>query len=145
MGEKVWAGVSLASEFLPVSVGKLVNKAVDTAQDISGAQKTIKATKNNYRRVLQKTTGKTGKGYEAHHSLPQKHRAKFEEMAINIDEPGNVVWRDTKGHRKNNHALTKEWDDFMNKEKPTSKEQIYKKRDQLEYKYFGNKSETPNN
>ncbi|MBQ4449934.1 MAG: hypothetical protein II900_05825 [Prevotella sp.] len=45
--------------------------------------------------------------------------------------PGNVVWRDTKGHRKNNHALTKEWDDFMNKEKPTSKEQIYKKETNL--------------
>lgn len=64
-------------------------------------------------------------------------------MGINIDEPGNVVWRDTKGHRKNNHALTKEWDEFM-ATKPT-KEKVMEKRDALELKYFGNKGDTPNN
>ena len=149
LSEKLWAGTCLASECLPVSIGdakdagKLVNKAVDAAQDVSGAQKTIKATKNNYRRALQKATGKTGKGYEAHHSLPQKHRPEFEETGINIDEPGNVVWRDTKGHRKNNHALTKEWNAFM--EKNPTKEQVMRKRDEIELKYFGNKGDTPNN
>ena len=64
-------------------------------------------------------------------------------MGINIDEPGNVVWRDTKGHRKNNHALTKEWDAFM--EKNPTKEQVMKKRDEIELKFLGNKGDTPNN
>ena len=151
-GEKVWAGVSIASEFLPVSVGdvkdagKLVNKAVDAAQDVSGAQKTIKATKNNYRRVLQKATGKTGKGYEAHHSLPQKHREVFENMGINIDEPGNVVWRETKGHRGKSNKITQEWNTFMQKhDNNPTKEDVYKFRDQIEREYFGSKSDMPNN
>ena len=110
-----------------------------------GTEKAVKATKNTYRKALQQATGKTGKGFEAHHSLPQKHRRKFEEMGINIDTPGHVVWRETKGHRKKSNKLAKDWDNFMNKEKPTSKEQIYKKRDQIENKYFGNKSDNPDN
>ena len=103
----------------------------------------MKATKNNYRKVLQKTTGKTGKGYEAHHTLPQKWRKQFEELGINIDEPGNVVWRETKGHRKNNNKLTNDWTEFMVQN--PSKKQILKKRDELEKKYFGNKGDKPNN
>ena len=66
-----------------------------------------------------------------------------EKMDINIDEPGNVVWRETKDHRKNNSQLTKDWDEFMER-KPT-KEQVMKKRDNLENKYFGNKEDNPNN
>jgi hypothetical protein len=54
------------------------------------------ATKHNYRKVLQETTGKVGDGFEAHHTLPQKHRSEFEALDINIDEPGNVVWRKKK-------------------------------------------------
>lgn len=93
---------------------------------------------------MQKTTGKTGKGYEAHHTLPQKYRKQFEKLGINIDEPGNVVWRETKGHRKNSNKLTKEWKKIMEKN-PTTKKGVLKKRDELENKYFGNKGDNPNN
>jgi len=44
---------------------------------------------------------------------------------------------------KNNSQLTKDWDEFMER-KPT-KEQVMKKRDNLENKYFGNKEDNPNN
>ena len=50
---------------------------------------------------------------------------------------------ETKGHRKNNYKLTKEWDGFMRKEH--TKKQVLKKRDELEKKYFGNKGDNPNN
>ncbi len=33
-------------------------------------------------------------------------------MGINIDNPGNVVWREAKGHHKKSNSLTKEWTDF---------------------------------
>ena len=36
--------------------------------------------------ALQKATGKTGKGFEAHHTLPQKHRSKFEKLEIELME-----------------------------------------------------------
>lgn len=59
--------------------------------------------------------------YEAHHTLPQKYRKQFEKLGINIDEPGNVVWREANGHRKKSNALTREWNDFMESKHPTTK------------------------
>ena len=85
--------------------------------------------------------------YEAHHTLPQKYRKQFEKLGINIDNPGNVVWREANGHRKKSNALTNDWDKFMSnhKGKPT-KTQVTNFRDQLEKKYFGNKiGDTPIN
>lgn len=62
--------------------------ALKTARTSQKAVKTVKATKYNYRKLLQKATGKEGKGFEAHHTLPQKYRKQFEKLEINIDEPG---------------------------------------------------------
>ena len=131
-----------AVPFVPGGAGTAV-KAYRAGKAAHATETAYKATKNNYRKVLQKATGKTGKGYEAHHTLPQKHREQFKQLGINIDEPGNVVWRETKNHRKNNSKLTREWDDFM-ETKPTKK-QIMNKRDELEKKYFGNNGDKPNN
>ncbi len=132
-----------AVPFVPGGAGTAV-KAYRAGKAAHATETTYKATKNNYRRVLQKTTGKTGKGYEAHHTLPQKFRKQFEDLGINIDEPGNVVWRETKGHRKNNNKLTSEWSSFMRKHKGSpTKEQVYEQRDILERKYFGNNSDIP--
>lgn len=81
--------------------------------------------------------------YEAHHTLPQKYRKQFEKLGINIDEPGNVVWREANGHRKKSNVLTREWNDFMESKHPTTKKQIYQFRDKIEKKYFGKKSDMP--
>lgn len=113
---------------------------VHTAQT---AKTVLRATRYNYRSVLQKVTGKIGKGYEAHHTLPQKYRTRFEKLGINIDEPGNVVWREANGHRKKSNALTSEWTRFMARGKSPTKKQIYQFRDKMEKKYFGNKYDTP--
>ena len=132
-----------AVPFVPGGAGAAI-KAYRAGKAAHATETAYKATKNNYRKALQKATGKTGKGYEAHHTLPQKHRRQFEDLGINIDEPGNVVWRETKNHQKKSNSLTREWDSFMFKHNgaPTKK-QIYKQRDYLENKYFGNKNDIP--
>ena len=68
----------------------------------------------------------------------QKHRSKFEKLGINIDEPGNVVWRSKENHRRNNNQLTKEWDDFMSNPENRTEESVMKFRDRMEKKYFNN-------
>ena len=117
------------------------SKVVHTAQT---TQTVFRATKNNYRSVLQKVTGKVGKGYEAHHTLPQKYRIQFEKLGINIDKPGNVVWREANGHRKKSNALTIDWDIFMHENKTSlTKEKVFQFREKMEEKHFGNKFDTP--
>ena len=113
-------------------------RAADKGKDVAHATTSIVANSHNYRKALQQATGKAGKGYEAHHTLPQKYRTKFEEAGINIDEPGNVVWRKTEEHRKNNYNITQEWNDFFEQHEKPSAEQIYKNRDKIETKYFNN-------
>lgn len=131
-----------AVPFVPGGAGTAV-KAYRAAKAAHTTETAYKATRNNYRRVLQKVTGKIGKGYEAHHTLPQKYRKQFEELGINIDAPGNIVWRETKNHRTNSNKLTKEWTNFMNTN--PEKKKIMKKRDELEKKYFGNMGDIPKN
>lgn len=131
---------------IPGGAGMAI-KACRTADKVSGLGKSgkainqvITATKSTYRQALQKSTGKLGKGYDAHHTLPQKYRKEFEKLGINIDEPGNVVWRSKENHRQNSNQLTKEWDDFMSNPENRTTESIMKFRDKMEKKYFNNKT-----
>ncbi|WP_405308479.1 hypothetical protein [Methanobrevibacter sp.] len=84
-----------------------------------------------------------GDGFEAHHTLPQKYRKQFEALDINIDEPGNVVWRKKENHRKQNYQHTKKWDDVMNDPANHSQEKIYESREQIELDIFENLGDTP--
>ena len=112
---------------------KLAPKAAETTTKVTKAlDKVITATKNTYRAALQKATGKLGKGYEAHHTLPQKYRKTFEDLGINIDEPGNVVWRKTKDHQGGNAKHGKEWDQFFIDNPQPTKEQVLQQRDFIE-------------
>lgn len=139
-------GVAVIAPFVPGGAGTAL-KAYRAKNAFHAAKPaiTLKATKYNYRKVLQQTTGKIGKGYEAHHTLPQKYRNVFEKLGINIDKPGNVVWRTTEEHRKNNYALTREWDNFILNDSPSTPKQIYEFRDKMEKKYFKNQYDTPPN
>ena len=112
-------------------------RAAKTVHSAQAGNRVLRATKYNYRKALQQVTGKSGKGYEAHHTLPQKYRAQFEKLGINIDEPGNVVWRKTNEHRKKSRALTKEWDKFMIRKKPPTKKLVIQFRNEMEKKHFG--------
>ena len=111
----------------------IVNKCVQVVK------KLLIPNKYNYRHALQIKTQNLGLGYEAHHTLPQKFRDLFEKLGINIDEPGNVVWRNKEMHRKYSNAITEEWTNFIDNLKALpSKEEIYKFRDSIEIKYFNN-------
>lgn len=118
-------------------------KAMRSEKTMQYANTGIKATKSNYRKVLQKATGKEGKGYEAHHTLPQKYRTDFEKLGINIDEPGNVVWRETKKHRENNSKLTQSWTIFMDVPQKRSKQEVLDFRDKVESDIKKNRHDTP--
>ena len=100
-------------------------------------------TPNTYRQALQKATGKLGKGYEAHHTLPQKYRKEFESLGINIDEPGNVVWRKSEGHRAKSAEHTKKWNEFFKKNTNPTKEQVIDYRKEVEQNVWGNKCDSP--
>lgn len=78
-----------------------------------------------------------------HHTLPQKHRKQFEKLEINIDEPGNVVWRETKEHQRKSHILTKKWDEYFKNETALTKQDIFKMKDEFEMEVFGNLTDKP--
>lgn len=73
------------------------------------------------------------------HSLPQKYRKEFEKLGINIDEPGNVVWRKSEGHRAKSAEHTAEWDEFFRRTQghPT-KEQVMEFRTKTEQRVWPN-------
>ena len=122
---------------------RVADKANDAGKLGKAIDKVITATKSTYRKALQQATGKLGKGYEAHHTLPQKYRDKFEKLGINIDEPGNVVWRTTEGHRAKNTEHGKEWDEFFKDNPSPTKEQVIEFRDHTEQKVWGNTGDSP--
>ena len=127
---------------------KLAPKIAEATPKVAKAmEKVITATKNTYRQVLQKFTGKLGKGYEAHHTLPQKHRNRFEKLGINIDDPEHVVWRKSEGHRAKSAEHTKAWDEFFENNPTPTKEQVLQQRDKIENQVWPNapKGETPIN
>ena len=127
---------------------KLAPKAAETTTKVTKAlDKVITATKNTYRAALQKATGKLGKGYEAHHTLPQKYRKRFEDLGVNIDEPGNVIWRKTKNHQAGNAEHEKKWDKFFENNRQPTKEQVLQQRDIIEKEVWPEapKGETPVN
>ena len=65
-------------------------------------------------------------------------------LVRNIDEPGNVVWRETKNHRSNSNLATQKWDDLFNKNQSYTREDVLKKRDEIELEIFKNiKGDTP--
>ena len=139
--------LDVAAVILPVVPGG-VSTAIKTARVANNVSDVVNvttrtATKHNYRKVLQETTGKVGDGFEAHHTLPQKHRSEFEALDINIDEPGNVVWRKKENHRKQNHQHTKKWDDYINNHPAANKEDILKQRDIIEEDIWNNLGDVP--
>lgn len=142
-------GTAMLTPFAPAGAGAAL-KLYRTADKVSDAgklgkniDKVISATKNTYRQALQKATGKIGKGFEAHHTLPQKYRKDFEKLGINIDEPGNVVWRETEGHRAKNAEHGKEWDKFFEDNPSPTKEQVIEFRNKTEQKVWGNMGDSP--
>lgn len=140
--------LDLGAAILPVVPGgagtaikayREADKVVDATKVATTSGKNIAtATKNTYRQALQKATGKIGKGYEAHHTLPQKYRERFEQLGINIDEPKNVVWRKTENHHAGNVEHGKAWDEFFEKNPQPTKEQVLQQRDIIEKQVWSN-------
>ena len=129
---------------------KLAPKVAEATPKVAkAAEKVVTATRNTYRKVLMKVTGKNGIGYEAHHTLPQAYRDKFEKLGINIDDPEYVVWRKAENHRAGNTKHNAMWKEYF--ENPQNqnytKEDILKLRKDIEKQVWPDapKGETPIN
>ena len=123
---------------------KIAPKVAEATPKVAkAAEKVITATRNTYRKVLKNVTGKIGKGYEAHHTLTQKHRNDFEKLGINIDDPEYVVWRKAENHRAGNTEHGDMWDKFFDnpQNQNCTKEDILKMREYIETKVW---PEAPN-
>lgn len=72
-------------------------------------------TSRNYRYNLQVLTGKSGVGMDAHHIFPQARRFQsyFRKAGINIHDPKNLVWWESKAHRSAARAYNNAWSDFF--------------------------------
>lgn len=98
--------------------------------------------KNNYRHNLVVRTGKNpGNKCQAHHTIPQKLRAKAATAGVNIDDPQYLLWWVSTAGVPNNHSskskdYNRDWDAFYKKHanKPT-KAQILAERTRLVKKY----------
>ena len=130
--------VAVAIPYVPAGASKAVKVANSTNKAVATTKKTVRWTKNNYRRGLQQLTGKTGSGFEAHHTLPQKFEEFFSRAGINIHDPEHLLWREPHKHHTKGTEQLKEWSDFIKKHPDATKEEIMKERDRIEKKVFGN-------
>ena len=118
----------LANQMLAVSVAGIacpVDKPIKGIKILKSAN-TLQNTKfwnfipANMRKNFGALKGRAvQEGYEVHHTIPQKYRAKAKERGINIDQPwfGAEI---TEGyHRQITNAYEKEWDIFFQGKNPT--------------------------
>ncbi|UCS12256.1 hypothetical protein [Clostridium botulinum] len=64
-----------------------------------------KATKNNYRKMFLKEFPYLPKGYQVHHTLPQKYDSIMKKLGINVHELKYLKGVDKEVHK----LITKEW------------------------------------
>ncbi len=123
---------------------KAVDKTVDAAKttkqtaNLLKNTKIVNWTKNNYRKGLQIRTGKFGKGFEAHHTLPQKFEKYFSKAGINIHDPENLVWRNPHKHHTKTHEQLERWKSFFDINPNATKQEILRERNKIEKDVFGN-------
>lgn len=105
-------------------------------------------TKGNFRANLQIRTGKIGKGFEAHHKIPQalSLRKWFKDRGItdnDIHNPSNATWREKSSHRAKSKEHIKAWKQWM-KDNPNAKRQdILDQRNKIDKQVWGNLGDTP--
>ena len=66
----------------------------------------------SFRKNLQKFTGKSGKGQQAHHVFPQKFIDKFEKIGVKIHDAKNGAWWESSEHQKNSYQYNLWWEAF---------------------------------
>jgi hypothetical protein len=97
-----------------------------------------------YRKNLQLLSGKLGKGYDAHHTFLKSRIDWFKSKGIDVNDPKNLLWRKSEIHSKTGEGAKKSaehtrlWQDFIQNNPNATPEQIYKQRDIIEIKVFGN-------
>ena len=115
--------------------------------EIEVATDVVATKKVQYRKTLQQKTGKEGKGYDAHHTLPKSKEFDdfFKNAGLDVHDADNLIWRQAGKHRGSPSAKHLQlWREFMRDNPAASKEMILKHRNVIEKQVFGNvKGNTP--
>lgn len=150
-GDYVNAGFSLASAVPILGYAsittkysiKLIDKSSDLGKIIlkgilKNADGTFRADK--YRHNLQILTGKLAKGFDAHHTLPKAKQFVefFKRVGLDVHDPINLIWRESKNHRKLSAEHTKLWQEFMKRFPDADKKTILEQVKIIEKKVWGN-------
>lgn len=118
-----------------------VDEAVDIAKVTFKKEADGSWSKKSYRENLQKATGKSAEGFDAHHTLPKADEFAefFKKADIDVNDPKNLIWREQKSHRGTSSTTHSDlWRDFMKKNPNADKGAILKQKDLIEKKVWGN-------
>ncbi|AKB32386.1 hypothetical protein MSSIH_1696 [Methanosarcina siciliae HI350] len=114
-----------------LDLGKAAEKSVDVVDTVADAGKAVDniedasaviATKNNYRKTYLNENPNLPKGWQVHHTIPQKYESIMADADINIHEAQYLKGVEPKMHQK----ITNEWynwDKSLGRE-PTAEEVI---------------------
>ena len=69
--------------------------------------------KCSFRAKLQKETGISGEGMDAHHIFPKRFTREFAAIGINNQESKYGAWVDASTHRAFSYAYNQEWKSFF--------------------------------
>ncbi|MNE35590.1 hypothetical protein D3C80_1293610 [compost metagenome] len=94
-------------------------------------------TKSNFRYNLQVLTGQSGIGMDAHHIFPKAAMFAnfFKRVGINVHDPKNLVWWESKAHQKVAQEYNKAWAEFIRNNPKATTQQTYEFGNSLMKKY----------
>ncbi|GAB3287362.1 hypothetical protein GCM10027456_83310 [Kineosporia babensis] len=98
-------------------------------------------TRNNIRYNLGLKTRKPPKTSQAHHTLPQKFRSKFESLNLDIDDPGQMRWWCSKKGVNTNHqsqarSYNARWSEWFATHPKATRKQVLTFRDSIQGLYI---------
>jgi RHS repeat-associated protein len=130
---KTSAVIAGGKALLGITASGILSQADKIAQKVGSIYRSL--TQGNFRYNLQKLTGCSGVGMQAHHVFPQKFINSFSKLGINIHNPLYGSWVES-NHQKWSAAYNKAWETFFNTVKNPTAQQVFDKLAELA-KQFG--------
>ena len=118
IGDGVGVVIDVVAAALPVVPGgvgfvRAGAKSADVVDNMVNNVHFMNFTARNFRKNSAILTGYVPDGKQAHHILPQKFRAAFEKVNLNIDDPKYSAWVNTQTHQKYSYKYNKAWEEFF--------------------------------
>ena len=91
-----------------------LQKGIDDFAKAGNQEKTaVNNGRSGFRGKLQKLTGKSGDGSDAHHVFPVKFEELFRALGIFIHDPLYGAWWESSAHHHSSHEYNLWWDAFF--------------------------------